>query len=144
LVAAELQRVCRPGGKIIMGNWTPTGFVGQMFKTHGKYVPSPELMAPPVKWGEEETVRQRFQDGISHLKLNRRLYPFQYPFPPSDVVEFFRTYYGPSYKAFAALDAEKQAALRQDLETLWAEYNSAIDGTTSLESEYLEVIAIRQ
>jgi SAM-dependent methyltransferase len=143
LVAAELKRVCRPGGKIIMGNWTPTGFVGQMFKVHGKHVPPPAIMPPPVKWGDEETVRERFKDGISHLKLNRRLYPFRYPFPPAQVVEFFRTYYGPSHKAFAALDPEKQATLRQDLETLWAEHSSATDGTTSLEAEYLEVIAIR-
>jgi hypothetical protein len=143
LVAAELVRVSRPGGKIIMGNWTPTGFVGQMFKTHGKHVPPPALMPAPVKWGDEETVRERFKDGVSHLKLNRRLYPFRYPFPPSQVVDFFRTYYGPSYKAFAALDPEKQAALRQDLETLWTEHNSATDGTTSLEAEYLEVVAIK-
>jgi len=142
-VAAELKRVCRPGGKIIMGNWTPTGFVGQMFKAHGKHVPPPSNMPAPVKWGDEETVRERFKDGISHLKLNRRLYPFRYPFPPSQVVEFFRTYYGPSLKAFAALDPEKQTALRQDLEMLWTAHNSATDGTTSLESEYLEVIAIR-
>ena len=143
LVAAELKRVCRPGGKIIMGNWTPTGFVGQMFKTQGKHVPSPAIMPPPVKWGDEETVRERFSDGISHLKLSRRMYPFRYPFPTREVVEFFRTYYGPTHKAFAALEPEKQAALRQDLEKLWAEYSPVTDGTTSLESEYLEVIAIR-
>jgi SAM-dependent methyltransferase len=144
LVAAELKRVCRPGGKIIMGNWTPTGFVGQMFKIHGKHVPPPAIMAPPVKWGDEEIVRQRFNDGISHLKVSRRVYPFRYPFPPSEVVEFFRTYYGPSYKAFAALDAEKQSALRADLEQLWTEQNTATDGTTFIEPEYLEVVAIRQ
>ena len=146
-VAVELKRVCRPGGKIIMGNWTPAGFVGQMFKIHGKHVPPPAIMAPPVKWGDEEVVRERFQGGISHLKLNRRLYPFRYPFPPSEVVEFFRTYYGPSNKAFAALSAhsfEKQAALRADLEQLWTENNTATDGTTSIDSEYLEVVAIRQ
>jgi len=144
LVAAELKRVCRPGGKIIMGNWTPTGFVGQMFKIHGKHVPPPAVMAPPVKWGDEEIVRQRFEDGIAHLKLSRRLYPFRYPFPPPEVVEFFRTYYGPSYKAFAALDAEKQSALRGDLDQLWTEHNTATNGTTFIESEYLEVVAIRQ
>ena len=144
LVTAEMKRVCRPGGKIIMGNWTPTGFVGQMFKTMGKHVPPPAIMAPPVKWGDEEVVRERYNDGISYLKLNRRLYPFRYPFPPSDVVEFFRTYYGPTHKAFAALDTEKQSALRQDLEQLWINHNTATDGTTSLESEYLEVVAIRQ
>src|SRR5215216_2732630 len=147
LVAAELKRVCRPGGRIIMGNWTPTGFVGQMFKIHGKHVPPPAVMPPPVKWGDEETVRERFNNGISHLKLSRRLYPFRYPFSPSEVVEFFRTYYGPSHKAFAALAAysfEKQAALRRDLEQLWTEHNIATDGTTFIESEYLEVVAIRQ
>jgi len=144
LVSAELKRVCRPGGKIIMGNWTPTGFVGQMFKIHGKHVPPPAIMPPPVKWGDEETIRERFNDGISHLKLSRRLYPFRYPFPPSQVVEFFRTYYGPTYKAFAALDAQKQSALRADLEQLWTEHNTATDGMTSIDSEYLEVVAIRQ
>ena len=144
LVAAELKRVCRPGGKIIMGNWTPAGFVGQMFKIHGKHVPPPAIMPPPVKWGDEETVRERFNDGISHLKLNRRLYPFRYPFSPAEVVEFFRTYYGPSFKAFAALEAEKQSALQADLEQLWKEHNTAVDGTTAIDSEYLEVVAIRQ
>ena len=144
LVAAELKRVCRPGGKIIMGNWTPAGFVGQMFKIHGKHVPPPAIMPSPVKWGDEEIVRERFNDGISHLKLNRRLYPFRYPFAPTEVVDFFRTYYGPSYKAFAALEAEKQSALREDLEKLWKEHNTAAGGTTSIDSEYLEVVAIRQ
>ena len=144
LVVAELKRVCRPGGKIIMGNWTPSGFVGQMFKTHGKHVPPPAIMPPPVKWGDEGTIRERFEDGISHLKLSRRTYPFRYPFPPSEVVEFFRTYYGPSYKAFAALDDEKQSALRADLDQLWTQHNTATDGTTLIESEYLEVVAIRQ
>ena len=127
-----------------MGNWTPTGFVGQMFKIHGKHVPPPAIMPPPVKWGDEETIRERFTDGISHLRLSRHLYPFRYPFPPSEVVEFFRTYYGPSYKAFAALDAEKQSALRADLTQLWTEHNTAADGMTSIGSEYLEVVAIRQ
>ena len=144
LVAAELKRVCRPGGRIIMGNWTPTGFVGQMFKIHGKHVPPPAIMPPPVKWGDEETIRERFMDGISNLRLSRHLYPFLYPFPPSDVVEFFRMYYGPSYKAFAALDVEKQSALGVDLKQLWTEHNTATDGMTSIGSEYLEVVAIRQ
>lgn len=144
LVAAELKRVCRPGGKIIMGNWTPAGFVGQMFKIHGRHVPPPAIMSPPVAWGDEETVRQRFKDGISHLKVRRHLYPFRYPFPPAQVVEFFRTFYGPTYKAFAALDDGKQSALRAELEQLWTTQNTATDGTTFIEAEYLEVIAIRQ
>jgi len=144
LVAAELKRVCRPGGKIIMGNWTPSGFVGQMFKLHGKYAPPSPLMVPPVKWGDEETVRSRFEDGISHLKLSQHLYPFKYPFPASQVVELFRAYYGPTNKAFAALDVGKQVAFRQEFEQLWIDNNKATDGTTHIEAEYLEVVAIRR
>ena len=144
LVAAELKRVCKPGGKIIMGNWTPAGFIGQMFKIIGQHVPPSPLMAPPVKWGDEETVRGRFKEGLSHLKLSQRLYPFKYPFSPAEVVEFLRTYYGPMFKAFAALEGEKQAALRKDLEQLWTVHNQATDGTTYVEAEYLEVVAIRQ
>src|SRR5574339_658863 len=79
-VIAELKRVCRPGGRIIMGNWTPTGFVGQMFKTHGRHVPPPPIMPPPVKWGDEETVRERFGHGIADLSLSLEMYPFRYPF----------------------------------------------------------------
>lgn len=142
-VAAELVRVCRPGGRIVMGNWTPGGFVGQMFKTHGKHVPPPPAMPSPVLWGDEATVRERFGDGVADLRLTRKLYPMKYPFPPSEVVEFFRTYYGPSNRAFAGLDADGQQALRSDLEQLWSAHNRASDGTTALEAEYLEVAAIR-
>ena len=142
-VAAELIRVCRPGGRIIMANWTPEGFVGQMFKTMGKHVPPPPIMASPVQWGREETVRERLRDGVAELRLARRMYPFEYPFPPSDVVGFFRTYYGPTNRAFAALDAPGQTALRRDLEQLWSERNVATDGGTHVESEYLEVVATK-
>lgn len=142
-VAAELVRVCRPGGRIVMGNWTPGGFVGQMFKTHGRHVPPPPAMPSPVLWGDEATVRERFGDGVADLRLTRKRYPMKYPFPPSEVVEFFRTYYGPSNRAFAALDADGQQALRSDLEALWSAHNRATDGTTALGAEYLEVAAIR-
>jgi len=142
-VAAEFVRVCRPGGRIVMGNWTPGGFVGQMFKTHGKHVPPPAGMPSPVLWGDEATVRERFDEGVADLQLTRKMYPMRYPFPPSEVVEFFRTYYGPTNRAFAALDPDKQAALRSDLEQLWSDHNQASDGRTEVESEYLEVAAIR-
>ena len=144
-VAAELVRVCRPGGQIVMANWTPEGFVGQMFKIIGKHVPPPPLMPSPLLWGNEATVRERLRDGVAELHLIKRQYPFHYPFPPSEVVEHFRTYYGPTNRAFAALDATGQAeGLRRDLEQLWTEHNSATDGTTRYESEYLEVVAIRR
>ncbi len=144
LVAAELVRVVRPGGRIAMANWTPQGFVGQMFKVIGQHVPPPAGMPSPVKWGEEATVRERLGAAVTELKLTKRQYPFCYPFPPSEVVEFFRLYYGPVNRAFAALDAAGQAALRQDLAQLWTEHNQATDGTTRLEAEYLEVLAIRR
>jgi SAM-dependent methyltransferase len=142
-VATEFVRVCRPGGRIVMGNWTPGGFVGQMFKTHGKHVPPPAGMPSPVLWGDEATVRDRLDEGIADLRLTRKTYPMKYPFPPAGVVEFFRAYYGPSNRAFAALDPDKQAALRSDLEQLWSAHNQASDGGTEVEAEYLEIAAIR-
>lgn len=142
-VAAELVRVCRPRGRIVMANWTPEGLIGQMFKIIGKHVPPSPLMAPPVKWGVEATVRERLQNGVSTLETTKRPYPMRYPFPPAEVVEFFRTYYGPTNRAFAALEADKQTALRNDLVQLWTEYNKASDGSTEIDAEYLEVVATR-
>jgi SAM-dependent methyltransferase len=143
-VAAELVRVCRPGGRIVIGNWTPEGFVGQLFKIIGKHVPPPPLMPSPLLWGDEATVRERLSEGVAELHLTKRQYPFYYPFPPSEVVEHFRTYYGPMNRAFNALDDARQDALRRDLEQLWDEHNSDTDGTTRYDSEYLEVIAVRE
>ena len=142
-VAAELVRVCRPGGRIAMANWTPEGHVGQMFKIIGKYVPPSPLMAPPMKWGDEATVRERLRDGTTSVTITRRMYPMRYPFPPAEVVEFFFTYYGPTVRALAALDAAGQAALRQELTQLWTANNQAREGATQVDGEYLEVIALR-
>jgi SAM-dependent methyltransferase len=142
-VAAEMLRVCRPGGRVIMGNWTPGGFIGRMFKLTGAHVPPPPGMPSPVLWGDEETVRERFAGGVSALSLKRRLYPVHYPLPPAEVVAFFRTYYGPTNRAFAALDASGQAALEKDLVAHWSEANQAGDGETRIEAEYLEVVAAR-
>jgi len=142
-VAAELVRVCRPGGRIALANWTPEGFIGHMFKLTGRHVPPPPGMPPPVRWGDEETVRERLREGVADLQMTRRVCLFDYPFPPAEVVEFFRTFYGPTQRAFAALDSDGQAALRSDLERLWSEHNRATDGTTRVEAEYLEVVATR-
>lgn len=143
-VAAELVRVCRPGGRILMANWTPTGFVGQMFKVISKHVTPPADVPPAVLWGDEATVRERLRDGVADLQMMRRIYPsFKYPFGVPEVVEFYRKYYGPTHRAFAALDAEGQAALRRDLEDLWTANNRATNGTTFIEPEYLEVVAVR-
>ena len=143
LVAAELLRVTRPGGRIAMGNWTPTGFIGQMFKIAAGYVPPPAGMTSPVLWGKDDVVRERFGDGVSDIKTTPRIVKFAFPFSPAEVVEHFRVYYGPTNKAFAALDETKQAALRKDLEELWTKNNTETDGTTSADCEYLEVVATR-
>jgi hypothetical protein len=114
-----------------------------MFKIGSKHVPPPPGVQSPVLWGDEETVNTRLAEGITGLTLTRRPIEFKYPFPPADVVEYFRQYFGPTYMAFAALDADGQAAMRKELEELWTEHNRATDGTTDVESEYLEVIATK-
>ena len=142
LVAQELLRVCAPGGTIAMANWTPQGFIGQMFKTVSKFI-APSGMPSPVLWGDEPTVRERLGYGFSQLSLTRRQYLFSYPFPPSEVVEFFRLYYGPTNRAFASLDTDGQVQLRRELESLWATHNRAGADSTTVYGEYLEVIGVR-
>lgn len=139
LVAAEMLRVCKPGGRIIMGNWTPAGHIGQMFKVIGKHAPPPPIFPSPLLWGDEATVRQRFGNGVQDLTITRRLYPFEYPFPPAQVVDFFIEYYGPTNRAFASLAEDRRAALREDLIALWVANNVAPAGTTLVHSEYIEV-----
>lgn len=142
LVAKELLRVCVPGGTIAMANWTPQGFVGQMFKAVSKFI-APSGMPSPVLWGDEATVRERLGKGLSELSLTRRPYRFTYPFPPAEVVELFLRYYGPTNQAFASLDGAGQAHLRQELEALWFAHNRAGRDCTMVPAEYLEVIGIR-
>ncbi len=143
LTTAELLRVCRTGGRIAMANWTPTGFVGELFKIVAEYLPPPK-MPSPIKWGDEDTVRQRFGNHAD-LQFTKHLISFTYPFSPTEVVEYFRRFFGPANKAFEALEAspDKQAALRQDLIHLWTKNNQRSDGTTFVESEYLEVLATK-
>jgi ubiquinone/menaquinone biosynthesis C-methylase UbiE len=140
VTAAELVRVCKPGGIIAMANWTPGGFTGQMFKLSGKYLPPPN-MPPPVLWGDAETVRERFGEMVTDLQMTPRPADFKYDFAPAEVVEFFRKYFGPTVMAFKAIPAENAEAYRADLENVWSEHNLSTDGTTLVSSEYLEVIA---
>ncbi|MCI0389932.1 MAG: class I SAM-dependent methyltransferase [Acidobacteria bacterium] len=142
LVAAELKRVCRHGGRIAMANWTPEGFIGQMFKLTAAHVPPP-MMPSPLLWGREEIVNERLREGVSDLQLSRRIIAFRLPMTPVETVEYFRAWYGPTQRAFAALDETRQAALRRDLEHLWTDHNRATDGTTLVEAEYLEVAAVQ-
>jgi len=143
VTTSELLRVCKPGGRVAMANWTPTGFIGQMFKMTASHVPPPAGMSSPVLWGVEQTVRERFGSAVTSLETTPRNILFNFPFSPTEVVEHFRNYYGPTQKAFGALDEKGQSALRSDLEKLWTDNNRATDGTTEVESEYLEVIAVK-
>lgn len=142
-VASEFVRVCRPGGRIAMGNWTPEGHVGQMFRIIGKHLPPPSLMPSPLQWGNEATVRERFRNGTSGVQITRRMYPMRYPFPPAEVVDFFFSFYGPTNRVWAALDDSRRSALRNDLVQLWTANNQARDGSTLIEAEYLDVVALR-
>jgi ubiquinone/menaquinone biosynthesis C-methylase UbiE len=141
-VAAEMLRVCRPGGVIAMGNWTKEGFVGEMFQAISKFI-APSGMPSPVLWGDEETVRRRFGNGVSSLQMTRTDYLFEYPFPPGEAVEFFRLYYGPMGRAFASLGPDLQQALRQTLTNLFTSNNQAGAGSTRIYGQYLQVLATR-
>lgn len=141
-VAAELVRVCKPGGVIAMANWTPEGFVGKSFQITAKMVPPPPV-PPPVLWGEESVVRQRLGNGTKHITCTRQHVHFVYPFPPREIVDLFRKYFGPTQMAFSRLDEAGQKSLAVQTESLWAEHNTATDGTTAVKAEYLDVRAIR-
>lgn len=142
VVAGELMRVCKPGGTIAMANWTPQGFVGQMFKAVSKFI-APSGMPSPVLWGDEATVRERLGHGLTELRLTRRQYAFMYDFSPAAVVELFKLYYGPINQAFGALDAAGRDSLRGELEGLWSAHNRAGIDRTTVYAEYLEVIGMR-
>jgi SAM-dependent methyltransferase len=142
-VAAELLRVCRPGGTIAMANWTKEGFIGKMFKAIARFIAPPGMPAP-VLWGDESVVRERFGAGVFDLRLTRVSYRFDYPFAPAEVVEFFRENYGPTTRAFATLGQADRASLRADLVDLWSSHNQANEpARTIVDAEYLEVLAVR-
>src|SRR6266436_4707791 len=122
VVASELKRVCRPGGLIAMGNWTPEGFVGQMFKLTAGHAPPPPGMQPPSLWGVEKVVAERLGPGV-RLKTSKQELLFDYPFGPADAVAFFRKYFGPTQTTFARLDEPAQKALAADLTQHWAKHN---------------------
>jgi ubiquinone/menaquinone biosynthesis C-methylase UbiE len=141
--AGELLRVCRSEGKIGLANWTPDGFIGNMFRTLGKHVPPPPGIKPPPLWGTEERLNELFGGGTSSLETTRRTYNFRYP-SARHFVEYFRDYYGPTLRAFASLNAADQDALARDLEDLLHDWNTSGDETLVVPSAYLEVVAVRR
>ena len=141
--AAELLRVCRSGGKIGLANWTPEGFIGQLFKTLGKYLPPPAGAKSAALWGTEARIKEMFGASAASIRAERTHFNFRYR-SPEHFLDIFKNYYGPMLKAFAALDAAKQQGLQADLLALIARMNRAKDGTMVVPSEYLEVVITKR
>jgi SAM-dependent methyltransferase len=141
--ASELLRVVKPGGTIGMVNWVPDGYVGDLFRTMGKYVPPPAGLKPPFRWGTEEGLGELFGEGIGSLQTRRRSLVWRFP-SARHHVEFMRDYYGPLNKAFGTLEEEGQKTLEEDLISLVEQYNRSGDGTAVWPADYLEVVAARR
>jgi len=140
--AAEMLRVCRPGGKIGLANWTPAGFIGAVFKLIGRYVPPPAGVKSPALWGTAERLDTLFGAGASAIDIEEKDFAFRYR-SAEHFMDIFREFYGPVHKAFGALDAERQDALHRDFIALIDEFNVADDGTMVVPSKYLEVVITR-
>ncbi|PNB71786.1 SAM-dependent methyltransferase [Pseudomonas sp. GW456-E7] len=141
--AAELARVCRPGGRIGLANWTPEGFVGQMFKTLGQHLPPPPGANPPSRWGTEAWLHEHFDEREFLLQVTRRTFNFRYR-SAAHFIDTFRQWYGPVHKAFAALPEDGAKALEADLTELINRMNRAGDKSLVVPSEYLEVVITRR
>jgi SAM-dependent methyltransferase len=140
--AAELARVCKPGGKIGLANWTPDGFIGQLFKTIGQHVAPPGGIRSPALWGTRGRIAELFGAEATSIDAESRDFVFRYR-SPEHWLDVFRTYYGPLLKTFGALDIAGQAALEHDVFELIARFNRAGDGSMVVPSEYLEVVIVR-
>lgn len=137
--ARELLRVVRSGGKIALANWTPEGFVGRLLATVTKFVPPPAGVASPVYWGNEARLRELFP-AVSSISVERRTFVFRYE-SPAHFIDVFRRYYGPTHRAFAALDEERQAALTGELHALIEQFCGPTSGRSAkIPAEYLEVV----
>jgi ubiquinone/menaquinone biosynthesis C-methylase UbiE len=141
--AAELVRVCKSGGKIGLANWTPEGFIGQLFKVLGKYLPPPAGTRSPAQWGTQARIAEMFGAAAASIKAESRMFSFRYR-SPEHFVEIFRNFYGPTHKAFAALNSVNQLGFQNDLLALIGRMNRAEDGTMVVPSEYLEIVITKR
>lgn len=141
--AAELLRVCKPGGVIGLASWTPNGFTGQSFQLVGRYLPPRPELAPPAAWGDPSRIEELFGRAASSLTMTLRTFQFRYR-SAAHLLETFRTWYGPTLKAFEALDSAGRAALERDLTALLEQHNTRSDGALCVPSEYLEVVVTKR
>jgi ubiquinone/menaquinone biosynthesis C-methylase UbiE len=141
--AAELLRVCKSGGQIGLASWTPDGFIGQLFKALGKYLPPPAAAKSPMLWGTRARLTEMFGSAATWIKTEPRIFNFRYR-SDEHFLEVFKTYYGPMLKAFSALDVLQRTRLERDLYDLIARMNKADDGTVVVPSEYLEVVLMKR
>jgi len=141
--AAELIRVCKPGGKIGLANWTPDGFIGQLFKTLGKHLPPPAGVKSPTLWGTAARITEMFGLRTSPVSIEQRAFMFRYH-SAQHWLDVFKTYYGPLLKAFAALEPRAQSALSEDLFALIKQFNRSGDDTMVVPSDYLEIVLTRR
>jgi SAM-dependent methyltransferase len=141
--AAELLRAVRPRGRIGLANWTPSGFIGQLFKTIGGYVSPPPGVRSPLLWGDETRLHELFGSDVQYLDTTQRQFVFRYR-SAQHLVDTFRTYYGPMLKAFAAVDEADRPALERDLLALADRFNTSSTGTLRVPSDYLEVVAVKR
>ena len=141
--ASELLRVCKPKGQIGLANWTPDGFIGQVFRTLGKYLPPPAGAKSPALWGTRARLSEMFDVGASSVRAESRLFNFRYR-SAAHFLDVFKTFYGPVLKAFAALEPAKQEELHNDLHALIVRMNRASNGSLVVPSEYLEVVVTKR
>jgi ubiquinone/menaquinone biosynthesis C-methylase UbiE len=136
--ARELQRVVAPGGKIGLANWTPEGFIGQLLKTVGRHVPPPPGVASPIYWGTKARLGELFAN-VTSISIVPRTFTFRYE-SAEHFIDVFRTYYGPTNRAFAALDDERQPALAADMKALIERFARPAGRAIAIEAEYVEVV----
>jgi SAM-dependent methyltransferase len=140
--ASELLRVCRPGGRIALASPMPAGWSGDFFATHGRYVPPPPGVKPPPRWGTSDGVAELLGAGIRSIENEPRT-ALQYYRSVQHAVEIFSTHFGPTIRALHAIDPDARERLRAELESVFARYNRAKDGTAIVENTYLQTIATR-
>ena len=141
--ALELLRVCRPGGKIGMANWTPDGFWGQAFALQAKYVPPPAGLRSPTEWGTEKRLQELFGAGISATHVTLRSALFRYR-SSRHWIEVFSRYFGPMIRTMEALDEERRRAYLKELDDALHRFNRSGDGTLMVSADYLEVVMVRK